>query len=358
MDTLESMMSAETEEEVVIDEESGETRGRPRELKSYILDANQKLTSRFETPEISGVVQDTGIDTIKILYLMSGKSSSASFFVDIKDDRFWTLHTNSLAENTSKLIPKLARSPEHQIDRAWIPTQILQKIPTLNGNTFDGIGLRYEDFFNPRDEESLPIEELSLTAYGSSSRKALEAVMEKNELQQSISYSKIRVLRGAKNSFTKDIINYDGSFSVKKGASSDDHVFLVDQTTDNYKEVITRTEKLRLGTHELEGYKTIEGKAFNFEFKRRIENIEFFLSRLLSTSEPFRLWGIRTKLAKDYYQVLAVDMHTGYPLDFEVTSDFMRVYLPDGACGNTILRLYTNLQHSYDSRTRCVEIFA
>ena len=28
----------------------------------------------------------------------------------------------------------------------------------------------------------------------------------------------------------------------------------------------------------------------------------------------------------------------------------MRVYLLDGSCGNTIARLYTNLQHYYDSQ--------
>jgi hypothetical protein len=36
-------------------------------------------------------------------------------------------------------------------------------------------------------------------------------------------------------------------------------------------------------------------------------------------------------------------------ITFEITPEFMRVYLPDGSCGNTIIRLYTNLQHYYDS---------
>ena len=36
-------------------------------------------------------------------------------------------------------------------------------------------------------------------------------------------------------------------------------------------------------------------------------------------------------------------------LKYEITPYLIRVYLPKGACGNTILRLFTNLQHYFDS---------
>lgn len=33
----------------------------------------------------------------------------------------------------------------------------------------------------------------------------------------------------------------------------------------------------------------------------------------------------------------------------------MRIYLPENSCGNTILRLYTNLQHYFDSNVKLNE---
>ena len=51
-------------------------------------------------------------------------------------------------------------------------------------------------------------------------------------------------------------------------------------------------------------------------------------------------------------QVVAVDLHTGDPIDLEVTPSTIRIYLPKGSCGNTVLRIYVNLQHYFDSAIR------
>ena len=71
---------------------------------------------------------------------------------------------------------------------------------------------------------------------------------------------------------------------------------------------------------------------------------------VFSGAEPFRLWGAPVLVGKDYFRVTALDLHVTHRITFEITRDFMRVYLADRSCGNTIARLYTNLQHYYDSR--------
>jgi hypothetical protein len=43
---------------------------------------------------------------------------------------------------------------------------------------------------------------------------------------------------------------------------------------------------------------------------------------------------------------------TGNTLTFEASPKFVRLYLPSGACGNTVIRFFTNLQHYYDSLVR------
>lgn len=51
-------------------------------------------------------------------------------------------------------------------------------------------------------------------------------------------------------------------------------------------------------------------------------------------------------------RVHAVDLHVGRRLVVEIGNDFLRVYLPTEACGNSLLRLYTNLQHTFDSKVQ------
>ena len=47
-------------------------------------------------------------------------------------------------------------------------------------------------------------------------------------------------------------------------------------------------------------------------------------------------------------EVEAVDLHVGQTLQLDIGSRWMRVYLYEGACGNTVARLISNLQHRFD----------
>ena len=87
-------------------------------------------------------------------------------------------------------------------------------------------------------------------------------------------------------------------------------------------------------------------------FDRPISDLTVFCERIFSCGQPFRLWGVPVPLGSDYYRVRAVDLHVGTPIDFEVAPEFVRVYLPAGSCGNSVMRMYTNLQHHYDSLVR------
>ena len=99
-----------------------------------------------------------------------------------------------------------------------------------------------------------------------------------------------------------------------------------------------------------EGVNPMSGEPFNITFSRPIGDLESFLKAVFSGTEPFRLWGAPVAIGTNYFRVTALDLHVTNRITFEVARDFMRVYLPDGSCGNTIIRLYTNLQHYYDSQ--------
>jgi hypothetical protein len=60
--------------------------------------------------------------------------------------------------------------------------------------------------------------------------------------------------------------------------------------------------------------------------------------------------GEPEQLGDDYFSVEAIDLHVGQPVAFEVTPCFIRIYLYEGTCGNTLVRIIRSLQHYVDSR--------
>jgi len=356
MDTLSGIMRSEVAEDE-IEEEGEERRGRPRELKSYLVETNSKPSESYLTEKFQFKIRPTGLDNLKILQLGLGMSKSAEFYVDMQDERFWVMHTGALANDAHRLVSLLTHIPEFQFDRAWIPAQMLEGVTKTQANRFEGFGLDYYDYFVPEDSGEVPIEELSMSVSGSNAKQALDAMRSKPALQKSVSYNKIRIKRGDVLKFAKDDITQWGNFSVKDGDSIDDHIALVEEVRGDYRQAVSQVEKSRLVGKE-SGNPRLEGKAFNITFESASPGLEFFIERLFSGTEPFRLWGIKSRVDKDYYQVNAIDLHSGYPLDFEIAPGLIRVYLSDRTCGNALLRLYVNLQHYFDSRVSCPELYS
>ncbi len=351
MDFLATLMSTPEEEKVY--EEEIEHRGRPRQLKTFIIESNSAISPEFSIGNFKCSIVGTDVPDIKILQMASGRMF-VNFFLDMSDGRFWVLHTNALAKHAGKIMTRLIHSDEIKFDRTWFPTDMLKEIGDMAGNRFNGFKADYNDIFLTMDSPEVPVEELSINISGRSSYKYLEAIRLQQDLYNFIAYTRVRVIRGTPTNFAKDDFNYHGMFVVKGGTSIDDHISLVENARKKYREKIESIENFSIGVKEVEERTLIEGKAIDLEFKRTIDNWEVFLQRLLSHS--FRLWGLKTKLDKDYYRVLAVDLHTGHPVDLEIAKNLMRIYLPKGSCGNVVLRLLVNLQHYFDSNIKCEEL--
>ncbi len=361
MNTLSSMMTSEITEEEEEEEGGLETRGRHRELKSYLVESNDgSLPDAFKMGQYEGALKNTDVSTIKILTFKSENEDVLySFYIDQSDKRFWVLHTGAIAEKTHSLIEKLVSQRNFQLDRAWIPSQLLDTMASLPGNKFDGVDTDFVDHFYPDPNSTR--DTLHLGAHGEFAQKALSAIKrEEAGLRQAIAYDAFRITRGVSQGdepqFSSDDLTFEGILSVKRGKSIDDHIGLVDETKARYKQIIGDVEQYRLGTERVGDFAYLKGKSVDVYFERQIEDFDLFLSRLLDSKLPFRLWGIRQKITPDYYRVFALDLHTGHPLDLEVTRNLIRVYVPHGSCGNTVLRLYVNLQHFYDSRSKSEEL--
>lgn len=350
MDVLEGMLTHSGIESETIVTTSEDSRGRPPELKTYIMESND-TEHNIEASTIDSRVIETNLPKISVLELRYS-NQPAYFYLDRSDPRFFVLYSNELAEITDNYYHRLVTSTTNKFDKTWYPTETLGEIAHMRGNKFLGFGLSFNDHFSLEPEEEQPLRELTMDVTGSISEKALEALKEKKELRKTLSYSKIRALRGDKESYVVNDIRFDGRLISKSGDSIDDHVSLVEGIKKKYRGFIESIERNCIGAHRVENRTLIEGQAFDLNLEREIQNLDHFLDYFLNPTGDFRLWGLRNKISKDRRQVVAIDLHTGDSFDLEITPHLIRVYLPKGACGNVMLRMYVNLQRTFDSEIR------
>src|ERR1035437_3222668 len=93
----------------------------------------------------------------------------------------------------------------------------------------------------------------------------------------------------------------------------------------------------------------VSGQPICFLLDPPIVDLQAFCSYVFSSMAPFRLWGIPVEMGTDSVRVDAVDLHVGARLRVELMPDLIRIYLVKGGCGNSLLRIYTNLQHYYNA---------
>ncbi len=333
--------------------------GRPRDLKSYIFETDEKLEERFVVDDVKVNIENTSLDHIKILTMAeitTNKPRSVQFYLDKSDDRFLVLHTNELATDSDHFVKKLTQSNDHKFDSAWLSTSMLRSISTAHGNNFYGYGVNYTDIFCEDNDLIEPPTKLKMSISGTISQKVLETIKKDREVDKALGYTKITIGRGTKNHGVLEDLKYNGRFRVMKGDSIDDHISLVGHVTDEYSKKIHNIENERI-RGERDGNRCfIEGTSFDFELDHAIDDWGKYLPKIFNALEPFRIWGMKNKIERNVYKILGVDMHTGDPLDIEVDTHIMRVYLPKNSCGNVILRLFVNLQRFLDSKIICSQI--
>lgn len=127
----------------------------------------------------------------------------------------------------------------------------------------------------------------------------------------------------------------------------------MNQVKQRYEELLQLIEEEYSIAHESEKSTfSITGSPLHIEFNREISDFEEFFDVVLSSKQPFRLWGVYNRIGEDYYRASCVDQHTGDEVNLEVSTDWIRIYLPKGNCGNVVLRLYSIIQHYFDSQAK------
>lgn len=340
------------------DEELG---GRLRELRSYVLETNGGYKKEGLVGSMKWSIGDTGVDKLKILHVEYDGSIHEAF-METSDSRFCVLHTNERSEITSMIVDMFTDGWSHSFDRMWMHHSMLEAVVKKAGNSFMGFGAKYSDELHRKAEEdgsASEIEDINLTINGSMASKIEQIMHDAERLKNAIAYNKLRIMRGEADNpdkYASDDVTSMGYFAMKHGKSVLDHLDLVRISKDMYANVVSGIEEYRLGARQADGKHIVKGKTIDVIFKKPIPDLQLFIRRVFSAAKPFRLWGLESKLEDGYFDVLGVDLHTSDPMNFEITEDFMRIYLSEGSCGNTVLRLLTNLQQYYGRGIACERV--
>jgi hypothetical protein len=191
-----------------------------------------------------------------------------------------------------------------------------------------------------------------LRLWGSSAGPVLEALRHSGVFRHSLALSSVRLkywLPDLDDEGIIDNLTYEGK-ATALGKSFISHTNLLSKVHLDYATTIRTIEQsLPIRFVPENGVPTLSGHPIIITFARRLKDVRSFVTRVFSSTMPFRLWGLSEVYEDGFARVYAVDLHIGHKLTFEITKDFVRVYLPPGTCGNSIARFYTNVQHYYDS---------
>lgn len=327
-----------------------------------MLESNAPLRRQAKTERVSWRMVDTGVDDLKIMNVTLDGNAPTQFFVDVSNRRFITIHTNGRAKDVGKVVDALADESYGMFDNMWMYHGMLDYITKKVGNGFVGFAMKYADDLPARAEsghDASALEDLHINISGSKA-KHLRDMMKKDDGSRDIlAYKRVRILYGLQNAesdYVHDDVASTGQFAVKRGKSVKNHLSVVEESKEIYARAVKGVEDCRLGTDNTGGRVAAGGKALNFALPERISGIDQLVCTLFNSAKPFRLGGIKSQVQPGCYRVLAVDLHTGDPMTFEIASGMMRVYLSQHSCGNTVMRLLTNLQATYGTDVRCREV--
>lgn len=273
-------------------------------------------------------------------------NDAVELFVDVLDPRFWLLHTVSPSAKAHATIRHFLW--DARVDSCWFPQLFLEQIPADRQATWFKADFRGTDLLpvtGVRDKR------LRIQVEGDGATDLLAHLAE-TEYRTAAALTGVATrVGGAGSEFQLDeIIQFNGRF-VARGASFEAHVGFVADVVRRYAEMVRSIEaRDRLtwsGSHD-RGF-TLDGELVTIDLSRQISDMERFLGGLFSCREPFRLWGVPKQVSESYFTAEVVDLHVGERMTMDITPDRIFVYLTPNSCGNTALRLLSNLQHRYDA---------
>ena len=288
------------------------------------------------------------------LHQLVGKSELVGeyeFTVDHLNDRFWSFHTTMPTADAGRCLRNVVGA-RHDLDWMWLPSAHLSNI--WGGASLQWLAADYNARRLCPSQDSSDDLQVQLRVRGHHADEVLRVISERYDTavpQDEIGISANDPQLG----WVNERINYQGRFMVN-GDDFNFHQAIVRRVIERYKGFVEAVERRLLRWLALpDGGARVSGMPIAITFSRPIPDVGVFAESLFSSREPFRIWGLFDMKGDDMAEVEAVDLHVGQPLRFDITSDWLRVYLFEGGCGNSIARLVANLQRHFDGGLSMVD---
>lgn len=242
-------------------------------------------------------------------------------------------------------------SERRDLDFVWLPTQHLRQIRSGCRPSFVKA-----DFKGAATRSAEDIQDLSISVRGRDADRLLDTVSRNNGHGHAFSIDRITIpIEDDDFGFVEQAVNRRAHF-IARGDSFALHQQVVADVIERYRAFVEALEDrtTRFCSLGEDGGGTLSGTPIEIGFSRPLPSIASLFDELFSSREPFRLWGLFSADER-YGECDAVDLHVGASLRIEAQPEFLRVQVYDGACGNTIARLVSNLQHRVDGALRIVD---
>jgi hypothetical protein len=324
-------------------------------LKTALIETNISPAAFCEKPVLEEIIE---IEEDLLMIEIVNREGGGWLFVDIHHDRLWSVYSLTSAEFFKIAVNDLLNSDGGGLDRLWLPSGHVEKIGDMG--EFEGVKMSFEaenvfpeEFLE--DNESLRFTDLNINGSGQNSRDLYDILRQTEEVADYISLTRVQIRREQGEHFVRERITNDGSFTTRGGDSIRLHLSTVEEIKARYGRLLSRIETHhRINATQRDHGVRANGGPVVINFSHPIEDVEEFLSHVVNAKEPFRLTGHIRTVGENACKVDAVDGHNGDRVTLEVAEEWLRLYLHGDACGNTALRLFSNLQHYYDPTAELV----
>ena len=311
--------------------------------KTFVLEAHSDDPGALLREIVGpGNVQDTAD-----AYLFRAEIPQGSVWVDQLNERFWSIHTDLPVRDASSFLSPIVEK-RRDVDWIWLPSDHLRNVWP------DSVSRRVRTSFQGGRfvDSNSPAQDLKVQLSGRDADALLDVIASDSRYRSAVSFDSVQAsIADPDFGSIEEAVNKMGRFAVS-GDSFELHSQFVQQVVERYSNLVYLCEQASIGFEPLEtlmgdGGGNLRGGPIVIQFSREIDDLANFSSTLFSARQPFRLWGI-PEVHRNHVEVEAVDLHVGQPLPIDIGRDWMRIYLYAGHCGNTVARLITNLQHTFD----------
>jgi hypothetical protein len=320
-------------------------------VKTYALEVNvpeedvEHAARRIrELAEIQGLTYATSRDP----GLLLAWGNDVSLFVDVFDPRFWLIHTTSSAGRVQALLRTVAWKST-DIDWCWFPGASVRRMQNDGETRWFKSDFRGDDLLASQVVEA---RRLKVQLEGDQAQRLFDLLVQNPAYRSSAALTAIALRLGDSNlGHVDEAAYYRGRF-VARGDSFELHVGFVAKWVREYAaavRAIERDHRIAWAPASEEGPFSYSGRPITVNLGRPITDLDQFAAALFSCRDPFRMWAVPRASGPDAIEAEVVDLHLGQQLRMDISREWIRIYLPHDACGNTIFRLVSNLQHRYDA---------